>query len=128
MAGGSDEVATAGVMGYSSMTGINETCIGNKITKLVAGKARKEDYQVHAVTASHPQSRAEQGTRSCSYNPTNIHNNAGVDGDMAAVRSHLSGTPTTPSGVRFVARKDICQAVSSSPAGFSLSRQKYRNL
>lgn len=64
---------------------------------------------------------------------TDIHNSSDLNGSMGswAISFVVSGTPTTPSGVRFMARKDICQAVCSSPVGFhwgdehSLQEKKY---
>lgn len=84
VAGRSYEGVTAGVMGHSAMTRINETCMANEITK-----QGKPERRITRYTLSKPHfRRAERGSnRTC--NQTNIHNNACTDGDMAAVQPHL---------------------------------------
>lgn len=114
---GSDSRSVGGgAVVHLAMMGINETWMGNEITKLYQRKGRKEDYQVHTVTTS---LSAEQSRgRTCTCSSTH-YCNAGADGTRGscAISFVVSGTPATPTGIRFMARKDVCQAVSLSPVG-----------
>lgn len=117
VAGGSYQVVTAGAMGHSAMTGINETRVGDEIAKLWRGSQNGGLPGIHAVTASLPQTWAGAAPV-CTTDQRSQQRQRGPRHGSCAISFVVSGTPSTPRGVRFMARKDICQAVYSSPAGF----------
>lgn len=110
-------MVTTGLMGHSAMTRINETCTGNEITTLYEEKLER---RITRYTLAHPHfGRTECGSEPvCSTQPTLIETPARIGVGGWQLYDLIFGTPTAPRGMKFMKRKDICQAVSSSPGGF----------